>query len=496
MLKPYSSQHGAVRYIVAVLAAVAALLARKLLNPLLGSENPYHTMWLAVVFTAWYCGVAPSILAVLIGLTGIWYWFLPPYHSFALTSQKEMFGVLGFLIFSAVIVTLGESTRRVIQKREQAEEKLRKAQAELEDRVRERTADLERKSADLAEKAALLDLSNDAVLVKNAHGTISYWNEGAERLYGWKRDEALGRSPHQLLQTVFPIPLDEIQSADQWEGELQHTKRDSSQIVVASRWTTMRDREGNVLGWLEINTDITSRKRAEDAARKLTGRLLTLQDRERRRMARDLHDSLGQYLAALKMNMALLSAADGSQAPLAAECSDIVDKCLTETRTLSHLLHPPLLDEAGLGSAARWYVDGFAQRSGLNVTLELPPEMGRLNGDVETALFRVLQEGLTNVHRHSDSSAVDIRFILGANKVRLQIKDNGHGMPKKTLKRLVEGVADAGVGIPGMRERMRELGGSLEIQSDASGTLLRVEIPIYKSEQVEPEPSQPDSVSL
>jgi two-component system NarL family sensor kinase len=222
--------------------------------------------------------------------------------------------------------------------------------------------------------------------------------------------------------------------------------------------------------------DITQRKAAQDAARQLSARLLQMQDEERRRIARGLHDSLGQYLTALKMNLDLLSTTDKKR--IAAECSEMVDKCLAETRTISHLLHPPLLDEAGLGSAIRWYVEGFAQRSGIKVKLELPSQFGRLHREVETALFRSLQEGLTNVHRHSGSSVVDIRLIVDTKQVRLEIKDKGQGIPPKTLKRLVEGIAYTGVGLAGIRERMRELGGSLRIKSDKDGTLLRVTIPI------------------
>jgi PAS domain S-box-containing protein len=469
------------RYALAAGAAVAGLLLRQALDPFLGHENPYHTMWLAVVFSAWYCGIGPSIVAVIIGAVGIWYWFLPPYHSFLIQSRVEFSGMLGFLILSAVIVALGESSRRIMVRQQRAEAALKKTQEELEDRVKERTAALQESTAELIEKATLLDLANDAIFVKTAEGTISYWNRGAERLYGWTSSEALGHSPAELLRSEYPVPLAEIESSDVWEGELRQMTREGERIVVASRWTTLRDHSGKPLGWLENNTDITARKRAEEAARRLSGRILTLQDDERRRIARGLHDSLGQYLTALKMNLDLLSRGNDRQAAVAAECSEMADRCLAETRTVSHLLHPPLLDEAGFGSAARWYVDGFAQRSGIQVNLSLPPSVLRLRQEAEIALFRALQEGLTNVHRHSNSSAVEIRFSLESDDVRLEIADNGRGIPRKTLKRLMEGAGGTGVGIAGMRERLRELGGLVQVESDSSGTLLRVSIPISEA---------------
>ena len=357
---------------------------------------------------------------------------------------------------------------------------MRKAQHELERRVGERTAALEQKTSEVIEKAALLDLANDAIFVKNCEGKISYWNQGAERLYGWRVGEALGRFPAELLHSVYPIPLQEIESRDYWEGEIAHSTRNGSVIVVASRWTTVRDNDGKPVAWLEINTDITARKRAEDAARSLSGRILTLQDEERRRIARGLHDSLGQYLAALKMNLDRIPTSDGNKATIASECSEIVAKCLTETRTISHLLHPPLLDESGFASAARWYVEGFAERSGIKVNLDFPVELGRLHKDVEIALFRAVQEALTNVHRHSDGSAVDIILRVNAKKVRLEVKDDGRGIPQEHLKRLTEGAAVAGVGIAGMRERVRELGGSLEIQSKGEGTKVIITVPLLE----------------
>ncbi|MFZ0808202.1 MAG: DUF4118 domain-containing protein, partial [Candidatus Sulfotelmatobacter sp.] len=359
------------------MAGIAALVLRELLNPLFGVHNPYHTAWLAVVFSAWYCGVGPSLVTVLIGATGVWYWFLPPTHSFAGKDVAEISGIVGFLVFSGIIIAFGESTRRSIFKRQQAEEELRKAHNELEDRVKQRTAALEQRTAEVVEKANMLDMANDAIFTKTSDGRISFWNRGAERLYGWTLIEAVGQLASELMNTEYPIAQSEIEAREQWEGELAQSTRDGGRIVVASRWTKLRDERGNPVGWMEINTDITARRRAEHAARSLSGRILTLQDDERRRLARGLHDSLGQYLSALKMNLDMMSIADSEQAALRSECRDIADRCLTETRTISYLLHPPLLDEAGFGSAARWYVEGFAQRSGIQVDLNLPDGLGR-----------------------------------------------------------------------------------------------------------------------
>jgi len=471
-----------VRYALGVFAGVVALILRALLNTFVNDKNPYHGLWLAVVFTAWYCGVGPSIVAVFIGVAWVWYWFLPPYNTFGLRHAGDLLDMLVFLTFSAIVIGVGEATRRLMFRREQAEEQLAKAHEELEYRVKERTAALEQKTAELAQKAALLDLTNDAILVKSSDAIISYWNHGAEMLYGWSKREALGQPAHELLLTQFPLPGNEIEAKDYWEGELYHVRRDGKTIAVASRWNRVKDKTGRPAGWLEIDTDITGRKRMEDATRSLSARILTLQDDERRHIARGLHDSLGQYLAALKMNLHLLAASGQSRA--SAECLDIVDKCIAETRTISHLLHPPLLDEAGFGSAARWFVDGFAQRSGIRVSLDLPYELGRLPREAEIALFRALQEGLSNVHRHTKSSQVDIRLGTEFEFVRLEIKDNGHGISPERLQRLNEGGAEAGVGIAGMRERMRELGGTLKVESDSSGTRLQVAIPIARRTQV------------
>ena len=369
-----------------------------------------------------------------------------------------------------------------IQERDRA---LQQAHDELEARVQRRTAELENRTNQVIEQARLLDMANDAILVRDVNEKIRYWNAGAERLYGWSEEEAVGNSPSDLLGTEFPVAFSEIASSDLWEGELRQKKRDGSRIVVASRWTTIRDREGNPTAWLEINTDITSRKRAEASAQRLTGRLLTLQDDERRRIARELHDSFGQYLTALKMYVDRIATVgvNPEVSRMAAESSKILQQSIGEIRTISHLLHPPLLDEAGFTSAARWYADGFAQRSGIQVELELSPELRRMPTDVETALFRVLQEGLTNVHRHSGSTKVDIVVLLEAECVMLRITDYGRGISRDRLRSLRAAESEMGVGLAGMRERVRELGGKFEIDSNGNGTTISVSIPVIAASE-------------
>jgi signal transduction histidine kinase len=222
------------------------------------------------------------------------------------------------------------------------------------------------------------------------------------------------------------------------------------------------------------------------ALRRLSSRLLRVQDEERRRIARELHDSLGQYLTATKINLDLLAQSDHLSERLK-EAQELLERAISDTRTLSHLLHPPLLDEAGLASAATWYVEGFGQRSGIKVSLQMPPDLQRLPVPVETALFRILQEALTNVHRHARSSAVDIRLSVQQPSVQLSIRDYGKGIPENILERFRKNGTNVGVGLAGIRERIKELGGTLKIDSTNSGTLITVSIPIADAELADPE---------
>lgn len=226
-----------------------------------------------------------------------------------------------------------------------------------------------------------------------------------------------------------------------------------------------------------------ARVRAETAVRTLSGRLLQLQDEERRRIAQALHDTTAQNLAALSMNLSMLNRWAGDLPPRARELLDqslsFADTCCSELRTTSYLLHPPLLDEVGLAGAVRDYADGFAARSGIRVDLELPHDLARLPKEVETALFRIMQESLTNIHRHSRSRTASIAIETREGVVVLSVKDTGHGMPARSAQPRQAGLERLGVGIAGMRERVRQLGGSLSISSSATGTIVKATLPLH-----------------
>ncbi len=241
------------------------------------------------------------------------------------------------------------------------------------------------------------------------------------------------------------------------------------------------------LNFQRLLIELRDRERAEDVVRRLSGRILQIQDEERRRISRELHDSVGQLFVALKLNLGRLvpdaSVPDKEKTKFVAECYQLLDQGIAEVRTLSHLLHPPLLDELGFASAAEWFVGGFSKRSNLRVNLELPPNLPRMPHTVELTLFRILQESLTNVHRHAKSTAVDIRMECSSGWVKLAILDDGKGIPAELLASFNQTGTESGVGLAGMRERMIDLGGKLEIKSDQRGTLLQVSVPLPNEEE-------------
>ena len=238
----------------------------------------------------------------------------------------------------------------------------------------------------------------------------------------------------------------------------------------------------------ELEKEVTARFQAEqrlrvseESLRDLSNNLLRTQDEERRRLGRELHDSVGQYLAAMKMSLNLLkfdveSKVEGSDRQVD-ECVQLVEECIKEIRTISYLLYPPMLEERGLRTAIEWYLQGFEERSKIKVTLEIPSDLGRLSRDVELCVFRVLQESLTNVHRHSGSPVARIRVSVESGTVRVEIKDEGTGIQPGALNHTQHVIEMLGVGLRGMNERVRQLGGKLELNSTEKGTSVSAKVP-------------------
>jgi PAS domain S-box-containing protein len=338
-------------------------------------------------------------------------------------------------------------------------------------------------------QSELLELAHDAIIVRDVDSVILFWNGGAQKTYGWTPAEACGNVTHHFLKTVFPEPLDQVYEklykVGSWEGELVHWTRDGNRIVVASRQVLQRDAQGRVVGILEINRDITPRKEAEEALRNLSARLLQLQDEERRRIARELHDSTGQSLAALVIHLSAVSAritdVDPTAGDLLREAILLSQKASDETRTLSYLLYPPTLDYAGLRSALEWYIEGFTQRSKVKVDLNVSLVPNRLPEIVERTLFRIVQESLTNIFRHSGSDTARVKIETRDGIVRLEVADRGKGIPEEILTTLNSSGGQLGVGIRGMRERVRQLAGWLQIKSSPAGTNIIVTLSVKDS---------------
>ena len=276
-----------------------------------------------------------------------------------------------------------------------------------------------------------------------------------------------------------------IASRTTFEGEYRIEMPDGRLKVLHYRGHPIEAEPGDPYEYVGTVMDVTEARVAEQRlsaslreVHSLAGRLLRVQDEERRRIARELHETTAQDLAALKMNLGLLERLAPQAAERRREVLDesaaLVQRALTDVRTISYLLHPPLLDEAGLASAMRWYVEGFARRSGIHVELELPDDILRLAEDRETALFRIVQESLINIHRHADSPVARVRLRHGADRVVLEIEDEGRGIP---VADSAMAQSSLGVGIAGMRERMEQLGGRLELASTDRGTTVRAILP-------------------
>jgi len=369
----------------------------------------------------------------------------------------------------------------------------------------------DRKSGEEASRRSerLLRLVLDAlpvgVGVLNRSGDIVLSNPAAERLWGEVKRSGSERyteskgwrhpSGERLAPGDWPSVRALVDGATSVNEVVEIEAFDGVRKIVQMSAVPIRDSTGSVTGAVAVLEDVSARKHAErelndsyHSMRTLTGRLMRAQDDERRRIAQMLHETTAQDLAGLKMLLARLNRTlDGlneRERNELAEGMALAEQSIAQVRTLSYLLHPPFLDETGLLSALRWYAAGFSERSGIEVDLDLPEKFERLPLDTETALFRIVQESLINIHRHAASETARIRLRCDARTLVLEIGDRGRGIPEALLKRIRSGGGAVGVGIAGMSERTGQLGGSLEITSSddaTTGTTVRVQLPLGKS---------------
>ena len=351
------------------------------------------------------------------------------------------------------------------------------------------SVDIEDRKRAESQSRELIDAIPQQIWSGLPDGTIDYCNNRWRSYAGLALEDLRGHGWQTMLHPedrdrVLRDWHESVVSGTPYEQEERHRGADGTYRWFLARGVPLRDAEGHIVRWYGTNTDIEDRKQAEEELRRLSGHLLRSQDEERRRIGRELHDSTGQDLVALATMLGQVRSSiplvERKSRRLLSECRDLADKCIREVRTLSYLLHPPMLDQAGLGDAIRDYVKGFTKRSEIHVELELSPNFGRMERDVELALFRVVQESLTNIQRHSGSQQVRIRMSRTSDFLTLEVSDIGRGFSAGLRRGKEERRLEVGVGIPSMRERIKLIGGRLEIDSTDQGTTVRVTVPVTR----------------
>jgi len=348
----------------------------------------------------------------------------------------------------------------------------------------------------------LVETIEEGAATLSDDGTILYSNKSFAAFFGVPLEKFIGAPLQSFLSgndAEFLKTLIIGAKLASTRGEIRLNRKNGKPRTI--RLTLSPNRELGLEAICAVATELTeivdanqALRVTETSLRQLSARLLQLQDEERRRIARDLHDITGQKIAVLSMSLDRLARLTEQRKPEAKdsikESRDIVSQIGEEIRTLSYILHPPLLDECGLASAVHWYAEGFQKRSSIKLEVEVDADLPRLPADAETTLFRVVQESLTNVHRYSGSSSAKIRISKASGEVLLEVIDYGHGIKSGTARGKLDGPAPLGVGIPGMRERLHQLGGDLSVDFGTSGTRVMATLPIRKSAESESDESE------
>jgi PAS domain S-box-containing protein len=340
-----------------------------------------------------------------------------------------------------------------------------------------------------AEQAALLELTQDSVFVIDMEGRVQFWSRGAEAMMGYSKAEAAGKIAHELLCTEFPMPFTEIQAelvqVGHWEGDLIKTARDGRRVVVAGRWAMQWGQRGQAPRILVVNSDITERKKGEELLvlqkeqlRALAARLQSTREEDRKRVARDLHDQIGQILTAIKMDMSWmrrhLPASAGEVLARLKESTQLIDDGVKTVRTICSGLRPGVLDDLGLAAAIEWQAEEFASRNGVLCQVSVPPVDLHHDGDRATATFRIFQECLTNVIRHAHAKSVRVTLGQEEENIVLLVEDDGIGFREADLASSL-----GGLGLLGMKERAQFCGGDVQISSSpGKGTTVTIRVPV------------------